>query len=197
MFASRPDGWFLAVTDLMRPILSMMNVRYSMQDVSTPIPPGWRDVKTDVYTRLIENEHVLPRAFVPARVVLGSRRELEEMSKETDFAQRAWISLRQSGEHENGPGRVSTTNGLDFFAHMKRDGFVVISQSALPSWRASLDGRRVKLLGANHAFLAVFVPAGEHRLRLAFLPKSFVIGRAITFATLFGIIIFLFVRRRL
>jgi hypothetical protein len=196
LFASRPDGWFLAVTDLTRPILSMMNVRYSMQDVSTPIPPGWRDVKTDIYTRLIENEHVLPRAFVPAHVVLGSQHELEEMSKETDFAQRAWISSPESGEHENGPGLVSTTDGLNFTASMDRDGFVVISQSALPGWRAYLDGRRVKLLSANHAFLAVFVPAGEHRLRLAFLPKSFVIGRAITFATLLGIIIFLFVRLR-
>jgi hypothetical protein len=196
MFASRPDGWFLAVTDLTRPILSMMNVRYSMQDVSTPIPPGWRDVKTDIYTRLIENEHVLPRAFVPAHVILGSQHELEEMSKETDFAQRAWIASPESGDHENGPGRVSTSDSLNFTARMERDGFVVISQAALSGWRAYLDGRRVKLLGANHAFLAVFVPAGEHRLRLTFLPKSFVIGRAVTFATLLGIIIFLFVSGR-
>ena len=196
MFTSRPDGWFLQVTDLTRPILSMMNVRYSMLDVSTAIPAGWRDVKTDIFTRLIENEHVLPRAFVPARVITGSSHELEEMAKETDFAQRAWIALPESGERENGPGRVSTTNGRDFVAQMQRDGFIVISDAALPGWRAYLDGRRVKLLTANHAFLAVYAPASEHRLRLQYLPQSFVVGRAISFATLALIAFFIIVRRR-
>jgi hypothetical protein len=183
-FTSRPDGWFLQVTDLTRPILSMMNVRYSVQDVATPIPLGWRDLKTDIYTRLIENERVLPRAFVPARVVMGSANELAEMANEKDFAQRGWISPHEPGERENGPGRVKMTKEFDFTASMERDGFVIISQTAIPGWRAFLDGRRVKLLRGNHAFLAVYVPAGEHRLHLRYLPDSFVVGRAISLGTI-------------
>jgi len=197
LFTNRPDGWFLQVPDLTRPILSMMNVRYSTQDVSTPIPPGWHDVKVDVYTRLIENDRVLPRAFVPTHVVLGSPNEVGEMAKETDFAQRAWIRVNETGERDNGPGRVTTSNNRDFTAVMERDGFVVISQAALPGWRAYLDGRRVKLLGANHAFLGLWVPAGEHRIRLRYLPRSFVTGRTITFATIALLIAFAIVRKRL
>ena len=79
---------------------------------------------------------------------------------------------------------------------MQRDGFIVISDAALPGWRAYLDGRRVKLLTANHAFLAVYVPAGEHRLRLQYLPQSFVVGRTISFATLALIALFIIIRRR-
>lgn len=196
LFTSRPDGWFLQVTDLTRPILSMMNVRYSLQDVSTPIPPGWHDVKTEIYTRLIENEHVLPRAFVPARVILGAPNEVAEMSNEKDFSQRAWISPHEPGERDNGPGRVTMHNELDFTATMERDGFVVISQAAIPGWRAYLDGHRVKLLHGNHAFLAVFVPAGEHKLKIRYLPDSFVIGRAISLVTIALLIVVILFRRR-
>jgi hypothetical protein len=190
MWVSRPDGWFLQVTDLTRPMLSMMNVRYSMLDVSAPIPLGWSDVKTDVYTRLIENEHVLSRAFVPGRIRVGRtpNEELSEMAVESDFARRAWLALPETrDERDNGTGRVTASisaSGLDLKASMERAGFVVISQTALPGWRGYLDGRRVKLIGANHAFLAVYVPAGEHRVRLRYLPRSFIVGRNISFATL-------------
>src|SRR5207253_8484163 len=51
--------------DLTRPMLSMMNVRYAVTAVADPIPPGWREVTVDHQSRLIENERVLPRAFVP------------------------------------------------------------------------------------------------------------------------------------
>ena len=67
---------------------------------------------------------------------------------------------------------------------MDADAFVVISQTAWDGWRAFVDGKRVALRRANHAFLAVWVPAGEHRVRLVYLPRSFVIGRGITFAAL-------------
>lgn len=196
LYTRRPDGWFLQVPDLTRPILSMMNVRYSVIEGWAPIPPGWHEVNVERNTRLIENEHVLPRAFVPARVTTGSTNDLAEMAQATDFAQRAWIALPEIADRENGPGRVTTTNGRDFEAHMERDGFVVISQAALPGWRAYLDDRRVKLLGANHAFLSVWVPAGEHKLRLRYLPQSFVVGRTITFATLALLAVFAIIRRR-
>jgi len=196
LYTNRPDGWFLQVPDLTRPIVSMMNVRYSVLEGWTPIPLGWHEVNVELNTRLIENEHVLPRAFVPARVTTGSPDDLADMAQATDFAQRAWIALPEVADRENGPGRMTTTNGRDFAAHMERDGFVVISQAALPGWRAYLDSHRIKLLGANHAFLAVWVPAGEHRLRLRYLPQSFVVGRAITFATLALIAIFVIIKRR-
>src|SRR5213075_1798698 len=76
--------------DLTRPMLSMMNVRYAITGVTEPIPPGWHEVTVDHRSRLIENEHVLPRAFVP-RHTRGSQNEIDEMDRETDFAERGWI----------------------------------------------------------------------------------------------------------
>jgi hypothetical protein len=204
---------FDEVRDLSAPFVAMLNVRYALLDVSDPIPTGWRDVKYDIYTRLIENEHALPRAFVPRNIRLNAPNEIEEMASETDFANRSWISTNHPGnpatgnpatgnsatrppnDQPNATGTITTTrakNGLTLDAHMDADAFVVISQTAWDGWRAFVDGKRVALRRANHAFLAVWVPAGEHRVRLVYLPRSFVIGRDITFTALiflaFGLI---------
>jgi hypothetical protein len=188
LWLTREPGRF-DVRDLTRPILSMMNVRYALIDVSDPIPPEWRHVTVEKNTRLIENERALPRAFIPRYVRLGrsASQELEEMDREIDFSEHSWLYV--SGpphERANGPGTVSISSrrlGFDLDVTMENAGFVVISEAAWPAWRIHVDGRRVKSLRANHAFLAVYVPAGRHSVRLVFLSQSFVAGRAITFAT--------------
>ena len=72
---------------------------------------------------------------------------------------------------------------------MQKDGWLVLSSVAWPGWRMYIDERRVKTHIANHAFVSVFVPKGRHNVRMVYLPQSFVIGRAITFATLAGLLI--------
>ena len=181
---------FDSVEDLKRPFLAMMNVRFALLDVSDPIPPGWRDFSYDIWTRIIENPASLPRAFVPRHLRIGvpPDREVEEMSRETDFARRAWLQIAEPlHERENGPGEVHGRwhgSELLFDATMQSDGFVVVTEAAWPGWRAYVDGRRTRTVIANHAFLAIPVTSGRHAIRLRFLPQSFVIGRAVTLATL-------------
>jgi uncharacterized membrane protein YfhO len=63
---------------------------------------------------------------------------------------------------------------------MTSAGWVVISEAAWKGWRAYVDGRRVEIQIANHAFLSVYVPDGRHQIRFIYWPASFVTGRAIT-----------------
>src|SRR5205814_2194095 len=141
--------------------------------------------------KLLENTQVLPRAFVPPRIRYepSSTPILAQMYSATDFAGKAWIEVREYPPHEiaNGPGTVTMRRaklGFDMDAAMEADGRIVISQTAWKGWRAYLDGRRVEMKYANHAFLGLFVPAGRHHVRLIYLPESFTRGRAISFATL-------------
>jgi uncharacterized membrane protein YfhO len=60
----------------------------------------------------------------------------------------------------------------------------VITEPAWDGWRIYIDDRRVEHFYANAAFLGVYVPSGGHRIRLTFLPMSFVRGRAISLSTL-------------
>lgn len=196
MWCEQIPVWFNRVDDLTRPMLSMMNVRYAMAKESDDVPDGWREIaRQPGVIKLLENDHALPRAYVPRHVRLGTPRELllPEMRGETDFGERSWIDSRDTPprEQENGPGVV---NGE--IVTMERDGWVVISQAAWRGWRAAVDGRSAHVARANHAFLAVHVPAGRHTLRLTFRPRSFVIGRTVTLISLLVTTVIVFVHRR-
>ena len=190
--------FFNRTDDLSKPFLSMMNVRFAFTREDAPVPPGWREVARQGAAVLLENENVLPRAFVPRNVTVGMQSEVavDQMADVTDFRERAWITADVVPyERMNGPGRV-TLRGDTLEAEMEGDGWIVVSNSAWKGWRAYLDGRRVALHRANVAFLGIHVPKGRHTVRLVYLPESFVIGRTVTFATLIGIIVFTLWRRR-
>ncbi|HEX9492202.1 MAG TPA: YfhO family protein [Thermoanaerobaculia bacterium] len=193
LWLTRPPGQFPRVNDLTRPFLAMMNVRYALTDAADTTPAGWHEITTVRRTRLVENDHVRRRAFIPRHVRLGPS-DLEAMSRETDFSERSWLEVPgQQEERENGPGQVAISPrklGFDLEVVMQSAGFVVISEASWPAWRAYVDGQRVKILRANHAFLGVYVPQGRHHVRLLFMPQSFVVGRAITFATLLLLVVY-------
>jgi hypothetical protein len=182
-------AWFNRVNDLSRPFLSFLNVRYALG--SGDPPEGWRVLQEDRGTRLYENMHDLPRAFVPGRI--RYEREgtavLAAMQNATDFSQLAWIEAPEFAPHEiaNAGGRVSLRRGglaYELDASMESDGWIVVSTTAWKGWRAYVDGRRMETRFANHAFLGIFVPRGNHRVTLDYLPVSFTRGRNISLATL-------------
>jgi hypothetical protein len=179
---------FNQVDDLTRPMLSMLNVRFAVVPDGDPIPDGWRNVVADHGSRLVENTRVLPRAFVPRNIRSGIANDVEDMVVATDFADLAWLDLPGAPlDASNGPGTIAIRPrklGFDLDAVMAHEGFVVISETAWRGWRAFVDGRPAKIVRANHAFLGVFVPAGQHKVRVVYLPQSFVIGRMISLITL-------------
>jgi hypothetical protein len=194
--------WFNRVDDLTRPFLSFLNVRFAITWDRDPPPPGWREVARQRGSILIENTQVLGRVFVPRRVRIGDNTTdtLAQMQRETDFHERAWIEAPLAPhERENGPGVVTfthTTREYDIDADMQRPGWIVASLPAWKGWRAYLDGRRIETQFANHAFLGIHVPQGNHRVRLVYLPRAFVVGRAVTLGTI-GVLLVLVVNRRL
>jgi hypothetical protein len=169
----------------------MINVRYAIASEDVPAPDGWRRVAVQRGAELLENTRVFPRAFMPSRVVFGTPFDgiIKAMTAAPDFRERAWIEAPlPAGERANDGGTV---------AMVKRDGgdlivdtataagaWVVITEPAWDGWRIYIDDRRVEHFYANAAFLGVYVPSGGHRIRLTFLPMSFVRGRAISLTSL-------------
>ncbi|MGZ5431806.1 MAG: YfhO family protein, partial [Thermoanaerobaculia bacterium] len=187
LWSTYQRAWFNRVDDLSRPFLSFLNVRYALAEASVAVPRDWSIRAIDRNTRLLENTRVLPRAFVPRHVRYTRGNPVDEMKSNDDFEGIAWIEATEYEPHTatNGPGRVRIERvGLEYHldATMERAGWIVISETHWPGWRAYIDGKRVRARFANHAFLGVHVPAGEHRVRLVFLPESFTRGRAISLA---------------
>jgi Bacterial membrane protein YfhO len=164
-------AYFNIIDDPSRPFLNFLNVKYILNG-----------------GEVIENPNVLPRVFVPRRVRFElADNVVHQMSLATDFADAAWIESDQPHERVNASGNVSIKRkGLayELGAKMDADGWIVVSESAWKGWRAYIDGRRVETHFANHAFLGLFVPKGEHAIRLVYLPESFTRGRAISLLTI-------------
>ena len=193
-------GWFLGVHDIVdRPFLSLLNVRYAIAARGHRLP-GWRPVSRGPNSRVWENPKVVPRAFVPEMVRLGipANQEIAEMKVEEDFRKRAWIvppdgnpgdhgDAEPPHEERNGRGWViAHRHGLGFTmeAKMRRAGWAVITETAWTGWRARIDGREVPLGIADHAFLALEIPEGWHRIELFYRPRSFELGLALSLGAL-------------
>lgn len=198
------DISFNNVPEMWRPFLNFLNVRYAVTSTSVDPAPGWRLVVQDRQSRLLENLNVLPRAYVPrhVRYEKSGAAVVAAMAKEQDFADRAWITAPHYDAHEisNGPGRVGIRRkGFSVYeldVTMELDGWVVVSDSHWPGWRAYIDGRRVETLDANHAFIGVFVPKGRHQVRLLYRPEAFTRGRNVTVVTALAALAFLLLRHR-
>jgi hypothetical protein len=74
----------------------------------------------------------------------------------------------------------------DFRAHVQADRpvMVVFSETYYPGWNAWVDGEPAPIWRTNYAFRGVVVGAGEHVIEMAYQPRSFAIGAAISAVTL-------------
>ncbi|GGM26485.1 YfhO family protein [Dactylosporangium sucinum] len=57
---------------------------------------------------------------------------------------------------------------VDVAVSAETSGYLVVADADQTGWTATVDGRRVPLLPADHGVVAVAVPAGEHRVALTF-----------------------------
>jgi hypothetical protein len=179
------------VSDLSLPFLSFLGVRHAITPRTMEPPPGWRVVADDRTSRLMENGRAIPRVFIPRRIRFTDSNETtnEEMAVATDFAEQAWVLTTDSPPRmiDNGEGelhvrRVGSRYEIDVRA---RTGCrIVISEASWPGWHAYIDDRRVEVEQANRAFLSVYVPQGQHHVRIVYLPDAFVLGRTLSIVTL-------------
>jgi Bacterial membrane protein YfhO len=198
------DISFNNVPEMWRPFLNFLNVRYAVTSKGVHPEAGWRVLAEDRESRLLENPNALPRAYVPRHIRYEQNgvAVLEGMAKEKDFANRAWITVPHYPPHEiaNGPGTVTVRRDgfsvYDLDVTMALDGWVVLSDSRWPGWRAYIDGKRVETHDANHAFIGIFVPAGKHKVRLMYRPEAFTRGRNVTILTALLALAFLVLRHR-
>ena len=58
--------------------------------------------------------------------------------------------------------------------------YLVVVDAYDPGWLATIDGRPAPVLRANVAFRAVEVPAGTHRVRFVYRPRSVTLGVAVS-----------------
>jgi hypothetical protein len=66
----------------------------------------------------------------------------------------------------------------------KKDGFLVVTQNALPGWRAWVDGKPAGIYLADGLFQGVAIKAGDKEVWLSYEPASFRIGLFLSLVSL-------------
>jgi len=89
-----------------------------------------------------------------------------------------------------------TAQRLTFEVEAGTAALLVLSQTYYHPWRAYVDGKPTRLWRANHAFQALEVPAGTHRVVLVYKDPQFRAGAIISLTTLIGCLLFLCLRWR-
>ena len=194
--------------DLEAPVLAILDVRFALARGCGPPPAAWRQRHCANGVALLEREVALGRAFAPPRLRFGggAQDRLRWLGETTDFSRLAWLELggrpEPLREVDNGRCRVrSATGGFRprLEVSCEEPGWIVVSIVAWPGWRATAGGRELPLAIANHVLLALEAPAGDSAIELAYRPRAFEIGLAISAGTavvLFGFGIFVRLRRR-
>jgi hypothetical protein len=145
----------------------------------------------DPTVNVYRNEAALPRAFVAQRAIVAADHEdAWRRIHQADFDPATTVVV-EGGERLDLPAGTETEtrvvsygpDGLEIEVDSPAPGYLVLSDPFYPGWRAEVDGQPAEILRANYAFRAVAVPAGAHRLTMAFRPASWYTGLAISLVT--------------
>ena len=144
----------------------------------------------------------LPRAFIVPRAESVKRDQVLEILTGADFDPRRLVLLeggpqgasREEGEDIQGsPGRAKILSyrpdEIIIQANAAAPGYLFLSEIFYPGWKATVDGRQVRILRGNYLFRVIPIQEGDHRIRVYFDPWSVKIGVCIALLTLLAVCI--------
>jgi hypothetical protein len=168
-------------------------------------PKAWRLAYGENDMRIFENPYALPRAYVvhDFRVIDDPDTLLRELdSASFDPATEVLFSetppepepVEPTGAHtqkEGGQVRFVRDEPayVEILVRSTRPGYLVLSDSHYPGWKATVNGKARPIYLANFMFRAVPVGAGESIVRFRYMPASFTWGLRISLASLVFLIV--------
>ncbi|HEU5317418.1 MAG TPA: hypothetical protein VFX49_15005 [Chloroflexota bacterium] len=178
----------LSVYDLGSPLLDDLGVRYVItNDIeSFPTPAG---------------RGLAPSApGQPSELQLASRFRLAFRS----HGVRIWENLRAAPFAGLEPAADASSviverrsfNAVDLRVRSASAATLVVGQTLAPGWRASVDGAGAEIGGTELGQMQLVLPAGEHTVRLRYLPTSVLAGGGITAAAVLAATVAVVVTRR-
>lgn len=167
-YTGNPDNFQLVTTIKGRPVYKYLNTTTNYFTVDKAI---FADADKQTLKLVLRSE------FDPARMVILSN----SGEKETDLSSVAW--------EEGNKATLATvlkeeSTSILLKVERKQPGYMVLSKSFFPGWKAKVNGVEKPVLRANYAFSAVELGTGESIVQYYYDPISFKFGSSITISAL-------------
>ena len=180
-------------------LLGRTNVKY--QILRTPYPTATLREISPIFNGssrpsvLYENLCAVPRAFaVGSAYPSTSAFETLTRLSSADFDPLRQVILPRESvqtpqpDSSGSPGQLELVsrqpNETTLRAQFSRPGYVVLVDRFDANWHATVNGREVPVLQANHLFRAVHVEAGTHHIRFFYRQRGLATGLIISLITL-------------
>ena len=152
-------------------IVDLLGVKYvlSLSDISSP---KFNKVFQEGQTRVYENKGVLPRVFFAEKIVV-SKNKTETITKmfkaDFDFKKQAIIegslALHLEGIKLNiGKAEIVeySENKILIRTENKDDGFLVLTDSFYPTWKAKINGNSTEIYRTDYNFRGILIQKGNN-----------------------------------
>lgn len=149
-------------------IINLLGVKYivSLVDIKDDsLVRVFKEGQTQVY----ENKKVLPRSFfVNTVATVDSKEEVISMlfDNKDSLREMAVVENFKSGNFGVGTTKIVSykENKVDIETENDKDGFLVLTDSFYPTWRARIDGKETKIYLTDYNFRGIEVPEGLHKI---------------------------------
>jgi hypothetical protein len=207
-------GYGILFTEAFQPrLLNLLNVKYVLTS-SRPGPKVLRDMTlldVDRDIKIYQNLACLPRAFVVHAVrVAKDSQEALRLLQDPNFDLGAEIVLEKApppdvaiagGEaqadlqnkltREDAEIALYTPNRVVIRTDTTYPGFLFLSDSYYPDWKAYVDGNVTEIYLADYAFRAVYLASGQHVVEFICEPRSFRLAAGVSLLALLSIVVLL------
>jgi hypothetical protein len=174
-----------------RQMLDVFNIRHVVLPTDLPVAPesGLRRMSSasPIGANIFENPSALPFAIaVGCMRAVGSQHEAALALRDPQIA-RGLCGIAEGIDAGHEPAATSQrigdchliapiTDRIDVECDLSRDGYVIVNESYHPNFSAQLDGSTISVLRANAFVMATPMPAGKHRLILAYREGSLLLA---------------------
>jgi membrane protein YfhO len=150
----------------------------------------------DREVKIYRNNNVLPRAFIVHQSeVIPDRDRILDRLVQTEFDPRKAVLLEeQFPDHSvlTAPQKTQDSVMLDQYepnyvrlhASLGSSGWLVLTDTYYPGWKVRVDGKTGQIVPADYIFRGVPLEQGAHVIEFSYRPSSFVVGAAISIASL-------------
>ncbi len=194
------------------PLIDFANIKYVIDYQKNPrtrIPSSYgsfsgglvsdrfKEVSSEGRVKIFENLGVLPKVWLTSEYeIADDKSSLVEKVNDLDFSQKKVVLMDEivlEGDVHNLNYEIRNfnqdLNKIVFETKSSSNSLLFLSETYDPGWKAFVDGEETKIFRGNYIFQVIILPLGNHNVEFIYSPKSFNIGKWISFGTI--VILFL------